>query len=173
MLVSTAVGTTRQLNRPGNHCGDLRLTVGETRAESVWALTPLVVRSLSREAITAGITGLLDRTPTERRMVTSILRSGSGTVEELRLRLPDIDSRLFDSSLALLLKDGAVSELDGILSAVQKAADKNRGGCFVRSPERSLTNANHSGKSAPWEGSHGAPIPKTNPTFCVSSQASG
>jgi len=59
VLVSTAVGTTRQLNRPGNHCGDLRLTVGETRAESVWALTPLVLRSLSREAITAGITGLL------------------------------------------------------------------------------------------------------------------
>ncbi|MDC3376712.1 cyclic nucleotide-binding domain-containing protein [Candidatus Nanopelagicales bacterium] len=109
---------------PGNHCGDLRLTVGETRAESVWALTPLVVRSLSREAITAGITGLLDRTPTERRMVTSILRSGSGTVEELRLRLPDIDSRLFDSSLALLLKDGAVSELDGVLSAVQKRQTK-------------------------------------------------
>ncbi len=109
---------------PGNHCGDLRLTVGETRAESVWALTPLVMCSLSREAITAGITGLLDRTPTERRMVTSILRSGSGTAEELKLRLPDIDSRLFGSSLALLLKDGAVRELDGVLSAVQKRQTK-------------------------------------------------
>ena len=109
---------------PGNHCGDLRLTVGETRAESVWALTPLVMCSLSREAITAGITGLLDRTPAERRMVTSILRSGSGTAEELKLRLPDIDSRLFGSSLALLLKDGAVRELDGVLSAVQKRQTK-------------------------------------------------
>lgn len=105
---------------PGNHCGDLRLTVGETRAESVWAVTPLVVRSLSREAITAGITGLLDRTPTERRIVTSILRDGPGTEEELRVRLPDVDPRLFDSSLALLLRDGAVRESNGVLSAVQR-----------------------------------------------------
>jgi len=105
---------------PGNHCGDLRLTVGETRAESVWALTPLVVRSLSREAITAGITGLLDRTPTERRIVTSILRDGPDTAEALRQRLPDVDPRLFDSSLALLLKDGAVRESDGVISAVQR-----------------------------------------------------
>lgn len=105
---------------PGNHCGDLRLTVGETRAESVWALTPLVVRSLSREAITAGLSGLLDRTPTERRIVTSIMRSGPGTAEEIRVRLPDVDPRLFDSSLALLLKDEAVRVSDGVISAVQR-----------------------------------------------------
>lgn len=105
---------------PGNHCGDLSLTVGETRAESAWALTPLVVRSLSREAITAGLTGLLDRTPTERRIVTSILRSGPATAAELRERLPDVEPRLFDSSLALLLKDGAVRDADGVLSAVQR-----------------------------------------------------
>jgi len=105
---------------PGNHCGDLRLTVGETRAESLWALTPLVVRSLSREAITAGITGLLDRTPTERRIVTSILRDGPATAAEIRFRLPDVDPRLFESGLALLLKDGAVRESDGVLHAVQR-----------------------------------------------------
>ena len=110
---------------PGNHCGDLSLTVGETRAESVWAVTPLVVRSLSREAITAGLTGLLDRTPTERRIVTSILRSGPGTAEELRERLPDVSARLFDSSLALLLRDGAVREAAGVLSAVQRRQSKS------------------------------------------------
>ncbi|MDA2987674.1 MAG: cyclic nucleotide-binding domain-containing protein, partial [Actinomycetota bacterium] len=109
---------------PGNHCGDLRLTVGETRAESVWAVTPLVVRSLSRDAITAGLTGLLDRTPTERRIVTSILRSGPGSAEELKVRLPDVDPRLFESSLALLLKDGAVRESDGVFSAVQQRQTK-------------------------------------------------
>jgi CRP-like cAMP-binding protein len=109
---------------PGNHCGDLSLTVGETRAESVWAVTPLVVRSLSREAITAGLTGLLDRTATERRIVTSILRSGPGTADELRERLPDVTPRLFDSSLALLVKDGAVRESGGVLSAVQRRQAK-------------------------------------------------
>ncbi len=106
---------------PGNHCGDLSLTVGETRAESVWAVTPVVVRSLSREAISAGMTGLLDRSSTERRIVTSILRSGPASPDELRERLPDVQDSLFDSGLALLLRDGAVRRSDdGAIHAVQR-----------------------------------------------------
>ena len=110
---------------PGNHCGDLSLTVGETRAESAWALTPLVVRSLSREAISAGITGLLDRPATERRIVASILRKGPATAVELSQRLPEIDQRTFESSLALLIKDGAVRESQGVLSVVQRRQVKS------------------------------------------------
>ena len=110
---------------PGNHCGDLSLTVGETRAESVWALTPLVVRALSREAISAGITGLLDRPASERRIVASILRKGPATEDELRQRLPEIDERTFESSLALLIKDGAVRNSQGVLSAVQRRQVKS------------------------------------------------
>ncbi len=110
---------------PGNHCGDLSLTVGETRAESVWALTPLVVRALSREAISAGITGLLDRPASERRIVASILRKGPATESELRQRLPEIDEHTFESSLALLIKDGAVRDSQGVLSAVQRRQVKS------------------------------------------------
>ena len=109
---------------PGNHCGDLRLTVGERRAESAWALTPCVVRSLSREAISAGLTGLLDRTPTERRIVASLLRAGPASAEGLRDRLPDVDRRLLDSSLAVLLRDGALRDQDGTLTVVQRRSVK-------------------------------------------------
>jgi hypothetical protein len=36
-----------------------------------------------------------------------------------------VDPRLFDSSLALLLKDGAVRESDGVLNAVQRRQIKS------------------------------------------------
>lgn len=110
---------------PGNHCGDLRLTVGERRAENALALDDCVVRSLSRQAITAGLTGLLDRTPAERRLIESLLRVGPGTREALRERIPDMDAATFASSLALLLQDGAVRETDGQVSAVLQRSSKS------------------------------------------------
>ena len=79
-----------------------------------------VVRSLSRDAIAAGLTGLLDRSPTERRIVSSILRLGPGTPEEVLGRLPDVDPTLFASSLALLVQDGAIRETGGQLAVVSE-----------------------------------------------------
>jgi ABC-type branched-subunit amino acid transport system ATPase component len=102
---------------PGNHCGDLRLTVGERRAENAIALDDCVVRSLSRQAIAAGITGLLDRTPTERAIMDSLLRLGPATREELQQRLAELDDPTFASALAMLVSDAAVREVDGVLSA--------------------------------------------------------
>jgi hypothetical protein len=109
---------------PGNHCGDLRLTVGEQRAESAVALDDCVVRSLSRQAITAGLTGLLDRTVSERRIIESLLRDGPGTAAEVGVRLPGIDAAAFASSLALLVRDGAVRDADGILAVVLQRSAK-------------------------------------------------
>lgn len=103
---------------PGNHCGDLRLTVGERRAESAIALDDCVVRSLSRQAIAAGITGLLDRTPSERQIMDSLLRRGPATRQELHARLSEMDDSAFAASLALLMSDEAVREADGVISAV-------------------------------------------------------
>jgi len=102
---------------PGNHCGDLRLTVGERRAENAIALDDCVVRSLSRQAIAAGITGLLDRTPTERAIMDSLLRLGPATRDELQQRLAELDASTFAGALALLVSDAAVREIDGVLSA--------------------------------------------------------
>lgn len=109
---------------PGNHCGDLRLTVGERRAETVRCLESAVVRSLSREAISAGMMGLLDRTSAERRIVTALLRWGSASPDELKERLSDLDSAEFDAALALLIRDGAVSRHGDALTTVHRRTTK-------------------------------------------------
>ena len=109
---------------PGNHCGDLRLTVGERRAESALALDDCVVRSLSRQAIAAGLTGLLDRTATERRIIESLLRDGPGTADEVGARLPTIDTAAFATSVALLTRDGAIKDVNGIMSVVLQRSAK-------------------------------------------------
>lgn len=104
---------------PGNHCGDLRLTVGERRAETVRCLENAVVRSLSRAAISGGMMGLLDRTSAERQIVSVLLRTGPGTADDLRERLPDLDAPDFNTALALLERDGAVTIDGGVVSASQ------------------------------------------------------
>lgn len=109
---------------PGNHCGDLRLATGELRAENAVALDDCVVRSLSRQAIQAGLTGLLDRTPAERRIVESLLRLGPGTTAELQERLAGMDPAAFASSLALLVRDGAVRQDGEVVSAVLQRSSK-------------------------------------------------
>ena len=126
ITTNTADGSARRVAvlGPGNHCGDLRLTVGERRAESAVALDDCVVRSLSRQAIAAGLTGLLDRTASERRIIESLLRDGPGTAAEVGERLPGIDDATFASSLALLVRDGAVRNAGGILSVVLQRSAK-------------------------------------------------
>lgn len=120
--ISTAddFGTSRRVAvlSAGNHCGDLRLTVGEKRAETATAVDMCVVRSLSREAVSAGMTGLLDRTPVERRVVASLLKAGPASRADLSSRLPDIDSTAMSTAVAVLLHDGAVRESDDVLSVV-------------------------------------------------------
>lgn len=96
---------------PGNHCGDQRLTAGQVRAESAHAIDDCVVRSLSRTAINAGMAGLLDRTPVERRIMTRALRNGPFTRYDLTqdsdglAHLSDVE---IDGALALLIRDGAL-----------------------------------------------------------------
>jgi CRP-like cAMP-binding protein len=112
---------------PGNHCGDLRLTVGEERGEHAIAIQTTVTRSLSREAISAGMMGLLDRTPAERRIVASILREGSSTLEEISARLTEFDPAELSKAIDLLLSDGALRESEGRYSVIQKRAVKAGG----------------------------------------------
>jgi hypothetical protein len=88
------------------------------------AIEDSVVRSLSREAISAGMSGLLDRTASERRIVSTILRSGPSTTEEIQAVLHDINEADLLSALALLKGDGAITEEDGRYRTVQKRATK-------------------------------------------------
>lgn len=126
ILTSDGLGNERRVAviGAGNHCGDLRLTVAERRAETVRCLDSAVVRSLSRDAISAGMMGLLDRTSAERRIVTALLRWGSASPEELRERLADLDTAEFDAALALLIRDGAVARRGDALTAVHRRTTK-------------------------------------------------
>lgn len=127
ILLDDATGGQRRAGvlGPGNHCGDLRLAAGDTRAESVIAIEDTVVRSLSVEAISVGMMGMLDRSPGERRIVTSILRDGSGTATDIRGRLTEMDAAEFDYCLAALKRDGAIREVDGIYSVSQRRTSKS------------------------------------------------
>lgn len=113
-------GNVRRVARigPGNHCGDLRLTVGERRAETARAIDSCVVRTLSRDAISAGLTGLLDRSPTERRIVTTLLKEGPMVLSRLHESLEDISPGQVDAALALLVQDGAIRMSGDSISAV-------------------------------------------------------
>ena len=98
---------------PGAHCGDLRLTVGERRTESAVALEDCVVRTLSREAISVGIMGLLDRSPVERKIVAALLKHGPQTEADLLPRLPGILPDQVKKAFALLISDGAIHNENG------------------------------------------------------------
>jgi len=126
IIASDSGGRARRvaLIGPGNHCGDLRLTTGEVRAETAIAIEDTVVRSLSREAISVGMAGLLDRSPTERRVVSAILRAGPSTIDELRTLLVDLDEASINSALALLTRDGALVEESGRYRTVHKRVTK-------------------------------------------------
>jgi ABC-type multidrug transport system fused ATPase/permease subunit/CRP-like cAMP-binding protein len=108
----------------GNHCGDLRLTAGERRVESAYAMDTCIIRSLSREAISAGMAGLLDSSPTERRIVTSLLRDGSANSTELGERLPDISADDLAQALTALYDQGALRLREDSYSVIMKKTAK-------------------------------------------------
>ena len=108
----------------GNHCGDLRLTIGERRAESAYAMDTCIIRSLSRQALSAGMAGLLDRPPLERRVVTSLLRDGPGTAAAACERLSDERESEVLAALAEMHDQGALRLRDGIYSVVMKKSAK-------------------------------------------------
>lgn len=109
---------------PGNHCGDLRLARGDKRAETAIALESCIVRALSREALAAGMSGALDREPDERRIVTTILRNGPATRDELCTQLPDLAPEALDAALAVLIRDAALVDSGGTYSMIMTRTAK-------------------------------------------------
>ena len=73
----------------GNFCGDVS-SPGARHRETVRAVVDTMVRTLSVEAWSAGILGLLDADPVDRRVLTAILRSSSPTVLSLQMTLADL-----------------------------------------------------------------------------------
>jgi hypothetical protein len=100
------------------------LTPGERRAETVRCLDDVVVRSLSRAAISAGMMGLLDRTAAERRIIAALLRYGPADDQSLRESVNGVDDSQFDSAIALLIRDGAIVRRDDRYLPVHKRSTK-------------------------------------------------
>ena len=127
IMIPNGTGVERRVATlgPGNHCGDLRLTPGERRAETVRCLDDVVVRSLSRAAISAGMMGLLDRTVGERRIMAALLRYGPADDQSLRGLVSGLEDSQFNSAIALLIRDGAVISRDGRYSPVHKRSTKS------------------------------------------------
>jgi CRP-like cAMP-binding protein len=98
---------------PGMHCGDLRLSPDERRAESAKALNDTVVRALSREAISAGMFDVLDQPLSERRIMLMLLRNGPATTAELAGLLPEVDTDDLQHALTHLLGSGKLTQRDG------------------------------------------------------------
>lgn len=95
---------------PGAVIGDIH--EGAASDEAVIALEPTVVRALSRSMANAGITGMLDLPGPERMVITSLLREGPATSEELIVRLGFLPSYRVESALKSLAADQAVRSDD-------------------------------------------------------------
>lgn len=67
---------------PGNFCGDVGQS-HSTRAETARAVDDTMVRTLSVEAWSAGVLGLLDSDPAERRVLACVLRADDPTLDTL------------------------------------------------------------------------------------------
>ena len=74
--------------------------------------------------ISAGMFGLLERTPLERRITASILREGPATQVELCQRLADEPIEALLAALKMLTDDGALTEIDGLLTVKQMRSTK-------------------------------------------------
>ena len=102
---------------PGMQCGHLTLTAGERRAESLRALDDCVVRSLSRQAWSASLLGILDLAPAERALISTLLRDGPADEATLVQRLGPQAGPI----LAALTAGGQVRRgTDGLYSVVHQ-----------------------------------------------------
>lgn len=133
ITVTDARGTSQRVAVLGHgmHCGDLRLAADEQRAESARALSDCVVRSLSREAISAGLYDLLEQPATERRIMLALLRHGTATTTVLRALVADVPIADFESSLRSLEAAGSLVCEDDIWRVATSARRRRRGAADI------------------------------------------
>ena len=118
VLAADADGIERRVAEigPGNFCGDIDRP-GTSHSTTVRAVHDTLVRTLSVEAWSAGVMGLLDADPVERRVVTAVLRSPHATEEAITAMLPDVEPASVTGAIESLLSQSALRRSpDGVLS---------------------------------------------------------
>ena len=104
----------------GNFCGDVG-KADARRTESVRAVNDTMVRTLSVEAWSAGVMGLLDADPAERLVMTAILRSDHPTIEQLPSLVRGLGHDAVMTTAAELLESGKVrADDEGRLSITMR-----------------------------------------------------
>ena len=78
----------------------------------------------NRATAATGMFALLDRTPLARRISTSILREGPATEQELCARMADEPQDALLDALAVLIDEGALTSVDGLISLTQMRSTK-------------------------------------------------
>lgn len=105
--------------RAGFHFGDIDPSGLSLRTSTALARTPVVLRSLHRLAISAGIVAVLERPREERALVTWLLRNGPSTRAQLEALSVGAaagavgESIDIDRALRNLIGDGLVAQSDG------------------------------------------------------------
>ena len=100
----------------GNFCGDVGKAEAR-RTETVRAVNDTMVRTLSVEAWSAGVMGLLDSDPAERRVMAAILRNDHPTVEQLTHLVYGLGAEETVAAVSALLETGQLRcDSDGRLS---------------------------------------------------------
>ena len=94
---------------PGNFCGDVSRP-GARHSETVRAIDDTMVRTLSVEAWGAGLLGLLEADPTERRIISAVLRSDSPTAQSVQAALIDIPAQDVLTTLRTLIERGQIRQ---------------------------------------------------------------
>lgn len=115
----------------GNHCGDLRLSPDERRAETARTLAETVVRTLTRADVSAGIAGVLDLPLTQRRVIRMLLRNGPSGRTELAEHLPELAPEALAAALAELAGAGRIIEGEGLWSPVHMRRRRPRTGSVL------------------------------------------
>ncbi|MCX6461853.1 MAG: cyclic nucleotide-binding domain-containing protein [Actinobacteria bacterium] len=118
VLATDADGIERRVAEigPGNFCGDIDRP-GTRHSNTVRAVHDTLVRTLSVEAWSAGVMGLLDADPVERRVVTAVLRSANATDDAIMEMLPDVEPAAVTDAIESLLSQSALRRSgDGVLS---------------------------------------------------------
>jgi CRP-like cAMP-binding protein len=107
IVTTDADGAERKLAEigPGNFCGDVSQP-GARHTETVRAVDDTMVRTLSVESWSAGVLGILDSDPVQRRVISTILRGEHVTPDALIAALEAIDPTEVQDAITQLTESG-------------------------------------------------------------------
>ena len=118
---------------PGNFCGDIS-EAGGVNTQTIRAVEETTVRTLSAESWSAGLLGLLDADPAQRRVLSSILRLDHPTRAELAALIDEFPAEQLGVAVDSLISLGQVREQadGGLVVSVKRKTIRDSTGLLDR-----------------------------------------